>query len=140
MSLGGMFVSLTALAIGFAIGVALKWIGVLSLAFYIASFAIGLGPVFWLLISEIFPLKIRGQAASIATIVNWLSNFVVSLTFLSLLNSHGAAWTFLLYAALSLAGVWFCFRFVPETKGVPLERIERDLRLGRPLRDLGKAA
>jgi SP family galactose:H+ symporter-like MFS transporter len=79
-----MFVSLLALSLGFAIGgVALKWIGVLSLAVYIASFAIGLGPVFWLLISEIFPLNIRGQAASVATMANWLSNFVVSLTFLS---------------------------------------------------------
>jgi Sugar (and other) transporter. len=107
---------------------------------YIASFAIGLGPVFWLLISEIFPLSVRGQAASVATMANWLSNFLVSLTFLTLLNALGDVWTFLLYAALSLGGLWFCFRFVPETKGVPLERIEGDLRSGRPLRDLGKAA
>jgi MFS transporter, SP family, galactose:H+ symporter len=140
-SLGGMCVSLIALALGFAVGgIALKWIGVLSLAVYVASFAIGLGPVFWVLVSEIFPLKIRGQAASVATMANWLSNFVVSLTFLSLFKGLGDVWTFLLYAALSLAGLWFCFRFVPETKGVPLERIERNLRLGRPLRDLGEAA
>ena len=137
-SLGGMFLSLAALGLGFAVGgEALKWIGVLSLAVYIASFAIGLGPVFWLLISEIFPLSIRGQAASVATMANWLSNFLVSLTFLSLLNGLGSVSTFLLYAVLSLAGLWFCFRFVPETKGVPLERIERDLRAGRPLRKLG---
>jgi MFS transporter, SP family, galactose:H+ symporter len=140
-SLSGMCVALVALALGFAIGgAALKWIGVLSLAIYIASFAIGLGPVFWLLISEIFPLSVRGQAASVATMANWLSNFLVSLTFLTLLNALGDVWTFLLYAALSLGGLWFCFRFVPETKGVPLERIEGDLRSGRPLRDLGKAA
>jgi sugar porter (SP) family MFS transporter len=140
-SLGGMCVALVALALGFAIGGgALKWIGVLSLAIYIASFAIGLGPVFWLLVSEIFPLSVRGQAASVATMANWLSNFVVSLTFLSLLKGLGDVWTFLLYAVLSLGGLWFCFRFVPETKGVPLERIEGDLRSGRPLRDLGKVA
>jgi len=133
-----MCLSLAALGIGFAFGgEALKWIGVLSLAVYIASFAIGLGPVFWLLISEIFPLNMRGQAASVATTANWLSNFVVSLTFLSLLNSLGSVSTFLLYAALSLAGVWFCLRFVPETKGVPLERIEQNLRARRPLRKLG---
>ena len=137
-SLGGMSLSLAALGLGFAVGgAALKWIGVLSLVVYIASFAIGLGPVFWLLISEIFPLRIRGQAASVATMVNWLSNFLVSLTFLSLLNRLGSVSTFLLYAVLSLAGLWFCFRFVPETKGVPLERIERDLRAGIPLRKLG---
>jgi len=138
ISLGGMCVSLAALGVGFAIGgVALQWIGVLSLAVYIASFAIGLGPVFWLLISEIFPLNVRGQAGSIATMANWLSNFVVSLTFLSLLNALGSVATFVLYAVLSLAGWFFCFRFVPETKGVPLERIEANLRAGRSLRRLG---
>ena len=138
ISLSGMGVSLASLGIGFAIGGdALKWIGVLSLAVYIASFAIGLGPVFWLLISEIFPLNVRGQGASVATMVNWLSNFIVSLTFLSLLNSLGSVWTFLLYAVLCGVGVWFCLRFVPETKGVPLEAIERDLRARRPLRKLG---
>jgi MFS transporter, SP family, galactose:H+ symporter len=138
ISLSGMGVSLAALGLGFAIGgEPLKWIGVLSLAVYIASFAIGLGPVFWLLISEIFPLNVRGQAASVATMANWLSNFVVSLTFLSLLNALGSVWTFLLYALLCGVGVWFCRRFVPETKGVPLEWIERDLRARRPLRRLG---
>jgi SP family galactose:H+ symporter-like MFS transporter len=138
-SLGGMSLALAALGLGFAVGgVALKWIGVLSLAVYIASFAIGLGPIFWLLISEIYPLRVRGQAASVATMANWLSNFLVSLTFLSLLHRLGSVSTFLLYAVLSLAGLWFCFCFVPETKGVALERIERDLRAGRPLRVLGK--
>jgi sugar porter (SP) family MFS transporter len=136
-SLTGMLLSLVLLAIGFALGgPELKWIGVLSLVVYIASFAIGLGPVFWLLISEIFPLNIRGQAASIATTANWLSNFFVSLTFLSLLNGLGNVWTFLLYAVLSAAGLWYCFALVPETKGVPLERIERNLRSGRKLREL----
>jgi MFS transporter, SP family, galactose:H+ symporter len=139
-SLSGMSFSLAALGLGFAIGgVALKWIGVLSLAVYIASFAIGLGPIFWLLISEIYPLRIRGQAASIATMANWLSNFLVSITFLSLLQKLGTVSTFLLYAVLSLAGLWFCFCLVPETKGVALEKIEGDLRAGRPLRQLGKA-
>jgi SP family galactose:H+ symporter-like MFS transporter len=138
-SLTGMLVSLVLLSIGFTLGgPALKWIGVLSLVVYIASFAIGLGPVFWLLISEIFPLNIRGQAASIATTANWLSNFFVSLTFLSLLNSLGNVLTFLLYAALSAAGLWYCFALVPETKRVPLERIERNLRSGRKLRELAR--
>jgi MFS transporter, SP family, galactose:H+ symporter len=138
ISLTGMGVSLAALGLGFAIGGdAMKWIGVLSLAVYIASFAIGLGPVFWLLISEIFPLNVRGQGASLATMANWLSNFIVSVTFLSLLNALGSVWTFVLYAALCGVGILFCLCFVPETKGVPLEIIERDLRAGRPLRKLG---
>jgi MFS transporter, SP family, galactose:H+ symporter len=71
---------------------------------------------------------------------NWLSNFLASLTFLSLLKGLGDVATFPLYAALSLAGLLFCFRFVPETKGVPLEIIERNLRAGHPLRDLGKGS
>ena len=138
ISLTGMGVSLAALGLGFAIGgETSKWIGVLSLAVYIGSFAIGLGPVFWLLISEIFPLNVRGQAASVATMANWLSNFVVALTFLSLLNALGSVRTFILYAVLCAVGIWFCLRFVPETKGVPLEWIERDLRARRPLRKLG---
>jgi SP family galactose:H+ symporter-like MFS transporter len=70
---------------------------------------------------------------------NWLSNFVVSLTFLNLLKGLGNVMMFLLYSVLSLAGLISCFRFVPETKGVPLEIIEQNLRAGRPLRDLGKA-
>jgi MFS transporter, SP family, galactose:H+ symporter len=57
---------------------------------------------------------------------------------ITLLNRLGSVSTFLLYAVLSLAGLWFCFRFVPETKGVPLEWLERDLHAGRPLRQLGK--
>jgi MFS transporter, SP family, galactose:H+ symporter len=54
-----------------------------------------------------------------------------------LLNALGSVWTFILYAVLCVVGVWFCLRFVPETKGVPLEVIERDLRARRPLRKLG---
>ena len=75
--------------------------------------------------------------AATEALAGLLFGFLVSLTFLSLLNGLGSVSTFLLYAVLSLAGLWFCFRFVPETKGVPLERIERDLRAGRPLRKLG---
>jgi MFS transporter, SP family, galactose:H+ symporter len=138
-SLSGMLAALVCLSIGFAVGGSLlKWIGAFSLVLYIASFAVGLGPVFWLLISEIYPLRIRGQAASIAAMANWLSNFLVSLTFLSLLDILGNEVTFLLYAALSAAGFWYCFSLVPETKGVPLERIERNLRQGCRLRELAR--
>ena len=61
----------------------LAWITVLSLAAYVAFFAVGLGPVFWLLIAEIFPLAVRGRAMSLATIANWGFNLLVTLTFLS---------------------------------------------------------
>lgn len=97
---------------------------VVTLMVYVTSFAISLGPVFWLLISEIYPLKIRGLAAGIAAGTNWTSNFVVSLTFLTRLQRLGSNWTFWLYGLLSLAAWFFSYYLVPETKGHTLEEIE----------------
>jgi SP family galactose:H+ symporter-like MFS transporter len=91
---------------------------------YVASFAISLGPIFWLLIAEIYPLKIRGLAEGTAATFNWASNLVVSLTFLTLIEKLGASSTFLLYALASVASWLFAYCFVPETKGRTLEQIE----------------
>ena len=96
---------------------------VITLMVYVASFAISLGPVFWLLISEIYPLKIRGLAAGIASGANWTSNFIVSLTFLTLVQTLGASWTFWLYGLLALGSWFFSYYLVPETKGHSLEEI-----------------
>jgi len=89
---------------------------------YVASFAISLGPIFWLLIAEIYPLKIRGLAEGTAATFNWASNLIVSLTFLTLVEKLGASSTFLLYAFASVASWLFAYYFVPETKGRTLER------------------
>ena len=128
-SLGGMAVALLVLAGGFALGASgpLGWITVLSLAVYVAFFAVGLGPVFWLLIAEIFPLAVRGRAMSLATISNWGFNLLVALTFLSLINLFGRPGTFLIYAALTLVAIVFTATLVPETKGRSLEEIEDEL-------------
>jgi SP family galactose:H+ symporter-like MFS transporter len=91
---------------------------------YVASFAIGLGPVFWLMISEIYPLKIRGRAMGVATVANWGSNLLVALTFLSLLRAIDRPWTFWLYALVGIIAWFFVLRMVPETKGKTLEQIE----------------
>jgi sugar porter (SP) family MFS transporter len=91
---------------------------------YCVAFGIGLGPVMWLLISEIYPTKIRGKAMSLATLSVWGSNWVVAVTFLTLLNRAGPAKTFWLYGAISIAAFVFCYIFVPETKGRTLEQIE----------------
>ncbi len=90
-SLGGMAATLLILAGGFALGTsgALAWITVLSVAAYVAFFAVGLGPVFWLLIAEIFPLALRGRAMSLATISNWGFNLLVTVTFLGLIDLCG---------------------------------------------------
>ncbi|MGD0433106.1 MAG: sugar porter family MFS transporter [Acetobacteraceae bacterium] len=128
-SLGGMAATLLILAGGFAFGASgsTSWITVLSVAAYVAFFAVGLGPVFWLLIAEIFPLALRGRAMSLATISNWGFNLVVTITFLGLINLSGRVGTFLLYAALTLVAVVFTAVLVPETKGRSLEEIEEAL-------------
>jgi sugar porter (SP) family MFS transporter len=124
--LAGMGVSLCVLAAGFWLGhgPALAWMTAGGLAAYVGCFAIGLGPVFWLLISEIFPLAVRGRGMSAATIANWVANLVVALTFLDLVNGLGRDGVFLAYAVLSFAALVFSFRLVPETKGKSLESIE----------------
>jgi sugar porter (SP) family MFS transporter len=104
------------------------WIALACLMLYVAFFAIGLGPVFWLMISEIYPLQVRGTAMGVVTVVNWVANLLVALTFLGLIDFAGQSGTFWLYAGLSLAALLFTYFLVPETKGRSLEEIERDLR------------
>jgi len=144
LGLTGMVMALTVLGIAFnqaeALGSSLKWISVGSVIVYIAFFAISLGPIAWLIISEIYPLKIRGIAMSIATFSNWLFNFIVAKTFLTLTkvltipgteitgssgvpesNPAGAFW---LFALIGLGGIIFTYYYMPETKGHTLEEIE----------------
>lgn len=128
-SLGGMAATLLVLAGVFYVGASgdVAWIAVASVAAFVGFFAIGLGPVFWLLIAEIFPLALRGRAMSLATVSNWVFNLIVSVTFLDLVSAVGSAGTFLLYAVLSVVALWFVVVKVPETKGHTLEQIELDL-------------
>jgi SP family xylose:H+ symportor-like MFS transporter len=102
-------------------------IGVAALVFiiiYTASFMMSWGPITWVLISEIFPNTIRGQAVAIAVAAQWISNFVVSSTFPSLSEwSTGGA--YLIYAIFSLLSAIFVFKMVPETKGKTLEDMTR---------------
>jgi sugar porter (SP) family MFS transporter len=126
--IGGMIVSLAAIGIIFHSsqpGATLAYLAVISLMFYVASFAIGLGPIFWLIIAEIYPLKIRGMAAGIAAGVSWIANFAVSMTFLSLFNLLGPSLTFWMYGVLAIGSWLFCYYLVPETKGRSLEEIEQ---------------
>jgi MFS family permease len=116
--------------LGFAFlrpGGGLARVAVVTLMAYVASFAISLGPIFWLLISEIYPLKIRGLAEGTAAASNWAANLLVSLTFLTLVQALGPARTFWLYALFGVAAWIFAYYLVPETKGRTLEQIERSL-------------
>ncbi len=102
-------------------------IALVALMVYIAGFAAGLGPVFWLMISEIFPLRVRPPAMSVSTVGNWAANFVVSFTFLTLITAAGRAGTFWIYTAIGVfATAYFAWK-VPETKGRTLEEIEHEL-------------
>ena len=95
---------------------------------YVIFFGIGMGPVVWLLISEIYPTKIRGQAMSLATLSVWGANWIVAGTFLSLIRAAGPAGTFWIFSFISILAFGFCFVFVPETKGRSLEAIEAQWR------------
>jgi SP family galactose:H+ symporter-like MFS transporter len=111
-----------------------------GLMVYVASFAIGLGPVFWLLVSEIYPLKVRGLAMSIASEANWGSNLIVALTFLTLIQFIGRSGTFWFYAVIGALAFVFAYLLVPETKGRTLEEIENHWRAGKHPREMGKKA
>jgi SP family galactose:H+ symporter-like MFS transporter len=125
VGIAGMIITLCVLGLSFRYPSGqLAWISVICLMGYVASFAISLGPIFWLLIAEIYPLKIRGLAEGTAATFNWASNLIVSLTFLTLVEKLGASSTFLLYALASVASWLFAYYFVPETKGRTLEQIE----------------
>jgi sugar porter (SP) family MFS transporter len=99
------------------------WMALVCLILYIASFAVGLGPVFWLMISEIFPLRVRSPAMSVSTVGNWSANFVVSSFFLTLtsaISREGAFWVYAGFGVLAL--IFFVFK-LPETKDRSLEEI-----------------
>ena len=121
----GMGVSLALLGLAFYLeqfqG---PWVLALVLA-YVAAFELGMGPVVWVLMSEIFPTRIRGRAMSIATVCLWIACFLVSATFPWMLETLKGPATFWLYAAMCVVSFLFVSRFVPETKGKTLEEIER---------------
>jgi sugar porter (SP) family MFS transporter len=103
------------------------YLGIAGLLIYTGSFAVGLGPVFWLMIAEIYPLRIRGQAMSVATIANWGANFVVTISFLTLLNALTPKGVFFLFAFLTLIALGYFAKRVPETRQRSLQEIEREL-------------
>ncbi|MDQ6659403.1 MAG: MFS transporter [Chloroflexota bacterium] len=98
---------------------------------YIFSFAIGIGPIFSLMDSEIFPTQLRGVGTSISTMFNWSTALLVSITFLSLANLAGKPVTFYIYAACAIAAIAFCWFLVLGTKGKSLEQIEHYWKNGR---------
>ena len=96
----------------------------ICLCCFIIGFSLGMGPIAWLIMSEIFPTKVRGVASGVATLVNWLGAFMVMKFYVNMedsMHSYGCYWFF---AAVSLCAVVYVFIFLPETKGKTLEEVE----------------
>lgn len=106
------------------------FLAVILLGLYIISYSPGMGTAPWIVNSEIYPLRFRGVGGGIAAVSNWVSNLVVSLTFLSLTEALGSAGTFLLFAGFSLLGLIAIYILVPETKGLQFEEVEKILQKG----------
>ena len=138
IGLTGMTISLFTLGGSFYLseflGDNLKWVAVGSIITFIACFAFSLGPIGWIVISEIMPLKIRGTAMSIATMANFGFNFVVALTFPTLLENIGEATTFWIFGFIGILSLFFTYYFLPETKGRSLEQIELNWKKRLPAR------
>jgi MFS transporter, SP family, arabinose:H+ symporter len=105
----------------------------------IACFAMSLGPVTWVVLSEIFPNRLRGVAMSIATFALWAACFVLTYTFPLLNKLLNASGTFWLYGIICILGFWFIFKRLPETKGKSLEEIEHELIRKKGLEILNKS-
>ena len=127
----GMALSLGVLGLAFllqGLSGAVGYVALACLVVYIASFAVSVGVVIFIIPSEIFPLKVRGSAMSICLLTNWGSNFAIATVFLTLLDVLGRSATFWLFTFMCVVFWLFTFFFIPETKGRSLEEIEADLR------------
>jgi sugar porter (SP) family MFS transporter len=127
---GGMTASLLLLAYSFhtpaAFGAPPGIVATVCLMIYITCFAFSMGPIAWILVSEIFPLRVRGRGVAAASLGSGASNFVVSLTFLSLIHAAGNSATFLVYAAFCIITLFFVRFIIPETRGRELESISSE--------------
>jgi SP family arabinose:H+ symporter-like MFS transporter len=123
---GGMGVALTLLVVGLNIQGLSPLLMLGAILLYVAFFALGMGPGPWLIISEIFPTKVRGRAASIATSTLWSGTLLVTFTFLSLVKALNLWGTFAIYGALSFVCFVYVWKKIPETKGRTLEKIQEE--------------
>jgi len=131
MLIGALGMAVAMLALGFVFfSGATGYLALGCMILYVASFALSWGPVVWVLLSEIFPNKIRGKAMAVAVAAQWISNYLVSLTF-PMMNDNTAlteqfnhGFAYWIYGVMSLLAMWFVWKYVPETKGKTLEEME----------------
>lgn len=131
--LTGMTVATVLLGLGFALpslsGI-VAWVTLGSMFLYIASFAASFGPVLWVMLPELFPLKIRGSAVGVSSLSNWAANFTVALLFPVLVAAFSQTPVFWGLGVMCVLAMLFVYFVVPETMGRSLEEIEEDLRHG----------
>lgn len=128
MVFGALGLTITYLLLGSAFYFDLKGVAVLSLVVIaIAVYAMSLAPITWVILSEIFPNRVRGAAMALATFALWVACFILTYTFPLLNKSFGAAGTFWVYAGICVLGFLFVLIRLPETKGKTLEEIENEL-------------
>jgi len=120
----GQFFALSTVAILFGNG-SESSILLIAVLVFIASFAMSIGPIGWLFASEVFPSRYRGRAMSLASFTIWVSTYIVAQMFPILNEGIGASATFWIFAGVSLFGIFFVLKMVPETKGKTLEEIEK---------------
>jgi sugar porter (SP) family MFS transporter len=127
LGVGGMTLALFTLAFAFShqagTGGSVGFIAIGCLVLYIACFAFSMGAIAWILVSEVFPLRVRGRGVALATLGSGIANFAVSLTFLSMIKAVGSSATFAIYGVLSIVTLIFIRFVVPETCGRELESI-----------------
>jgi SP family galactose:H+ symporter-like MFS transporter len=129
LSLTGMIVTLILLGLTFELPLEAvdSWLSLACILLYISAFAIGMGPIFWLLIAEIFPAEARAEGAAVSSTTNWLANFVVGLVFLPVVEAIGEGPAFWIFAAICMAGLVFVNSYVPETRGRTFAEIDTEL-------------
>ncbi|KAF2076436.1 hypothetical protein CYY_002239 [Polysphondylium violaceum] len=103
------------------------WLAVVGMVVFKLFFSLGLGPIPAIIAAEIFPSKVRGKAMAVASLLNWLANFIVNISFLHLLGNIGQAGTYWLFGGVSLVTLVFVIVFVQETKGVSIEELSKRL-------------
>jgi MFS family permease len=121
----GMAASILFAAFGvqYLTGLPRVWVVMVGFSLFITAFAIGVGGTGWLIQGEVFPTAVRGRAAAACASLDWLANFIIIQWFPTLNAAWGLAWVMVLFAGLAVLAAGFVARFLPETKGLPLEEV-----------------
>lgn len=128
VSVGSM--SIITFGLAFAMWQNLSMICALSILLYVATFSLGLGPIPFLIISEIFDARAVGSAASVGLVVNWISNFIIGTAFLPLSEWIGTAAVFALFGLIQSMATFHAYKILPETRGRTVEEVQRELNGG----------